>query len=229
MAWPGAGAGISSDFSGLGAGAAGQAPCHWELAQGPPLLSPCRIGGNRPIARPSHGRRQCCVAGRWETRLLIPLQYQPVPFPACACLRSQLGEARGRPCPDALAVLPPLSGLWSVLLPEGAAVSLHQQRPCNYCHLLNMTTEAMCNYSLGSWLRSLAWAVPGDAPALPGDSGSPSSRLSEPRASCSLPFSWLFPGPSPTMDFLLPAPFWLPCLPDRATHSSSASSFLLTL
>ena len=86
MAWPGAGAGIRADFSGLRAGAAGQAPCHFELAQGPPLLSSYRIRGNGPIAQPSHGRRQCHVARRQETRLLIPLPHQPVPFPARACL-----------------------------------------------------------------------------------------------------------------------------------------------
>lgn len=84
---------------------------------------------------------------RWETGdpASEPTAVQPVPFPARACLRPQLGKAGRRPCPDALSVLPPLAGLWSGLLPEGAAVSLHQQRPCNYCHLLNMTTEAVCN------------------------------------------------------------------------------------
>lgn len=66
---------LSSDFAGLGNGSC-WAQCHFELAQGPPLLSPYRIQGNRPVSPPPIGRRERRVAGRQETWFLIPPQYQ---------------------------------------------------------------------------------------------------------------------------------------------------------
>lgn len=84
---------------------------------------------------------------RWETGdpASEPTAVSACPFSCVGLPPFPAREGRGRPCPDALSVLPPLEGLWSVLLPKGAAVSLRQQRPCNYCHLLNMTTETVCN------------------------------------------------------------------------------------
>lgn len=53
VAWLGTGAGISE----LGHRSWGTVPL-FELAQGPPLLSPYGIRGSRPISLPSPGRRQ---------------------------------------------------------------------------------------------------------------------------------------------------------------------------
>lgn len=98
--------------------------------------------------------------------------------------------------------------------------SQQQQQICNYCHLPNMTMEA-CVISLWAPAEELVSGrpVPGGTPAFPSDSSSPSSGLSKPVASCSLPFSRLLPGPSPTMDFLLPVPLLVSLSPGPTTLS----------
>lgn len=77
-----------------------------------------------------------------QTRLGIPLRFQHVPFPDRTCFHpskagpgppgtTSQGSFSPRACGRCCSPTEPLF--------------LQQQRPCNYCHLLNMTTEAGCN------------------------------------------------------------------------------------
>lgn len=79
-------------------------------------------------------------------------------------------------------------------------------------------------------MRSPAWAVPGDVPALPSDSGSPSSSMWELGASCSLLVLWAISWSLPHHELpqMLPARSCFPPLPRPCYSSFSASSFLLT-
>lgn len=75
---------------------------------------------------------------------MILLRCQRVPFPDRTCLRFPFSKARARPpgMTSQCSFSPRACGL---CFSPMELLSLHQQRSCNYCHLLNMTTEAGCN------------------------------------------------------------------------------------
>lgn len=155
VAWLGAGLAHSSDFLGLGNRSC-WAQGHFELAQGPPLLSPYRIQRRQTHFSPFWQRE----AAVWqESRdpasnpAAVPAHLGPRdnPYPGRACLSFHLGPMRGLPSTDGPPRhthprAPSALGVWSVPLSREAAVCLSQQRPRsrNDRHLLN-TTEASCN------------------------------------------------------------------------------------
>lgn len=80
-------------------------------------------------------------------------------------------------------------------------------------------------------MRSPGWAVPGDVPALPSDSGSPSSSMWELGASCSLLVLWAISWSLPHHELPPPLPARPPlaCFPGllRPCYSSFSVSLLL--
>lgn len=104
VAWLGAGLAHSSDFLGLGNRSC-WAQGHFELAQGPPLLSPYRIQRRQTHFSPFWQRE----AAVWqESRdpasnpAAVPAHLGPkdTPYPGRACLSFHLGPMRGLPSTD---------------------------------------------------------------------------------------------------------------------------------